>query len=509
MKNLINVIFLLNILFLLFSTINGQIIVPMKKNLNSYYVKIFYDKDPNKSEFVKINMALYFTFIPLPQLIDYKIHSENEIIEIDNNEYITELISYNNLYLENNIDYNLDNFYFYSINKTKINNDFTNMQSTKYINLFKGQFGLSPILESDNTNILYILKQKHLINKMSFGLCFNYNKENNDILFFGEIEEKIKNDLLKNKNIITKFDMNQKLIKKYNKWGFKLDGIVVEKNTGLIKNVKHKYFAYFNIIEDRIFVPDKIMEYLISRIFNNYIKNKICFVTEYGDKKFINCYKKKINKEKNFFPNIIFVVDNYSFKLTFNDLFINSINSNEIIFIIQKNYYDIDTSIILFGSRFLKKYITEFDFEQKKIIFHSENILPKINLAQIEDDSWKDMIRDYNKEIEHYDSNYGNEKEEEDEEDNNDDNIENENINNDNDDNIKSDEEKKIINEDINKKEKEFADYKINYKHILIIFIIIIIIVSIFIFFKVRKKIRINKEKDYFKEPLDDSKYKE
>ena len=29
---------------------------------------------------------------------------------------------------------------------------------------------------------------------MSFGLCFNYKNENNDILFFGEIEEKIKND---------------------------------------------------------------------------------------------------------------------------------------------------------------------------------------------------------------------------------------------------------------------------------------------------------------------------
>ena len=87
MKNLINVIFLLNILFLLFSTINGQIIVPMKKNLNSYYIKIFYDKDPNKSEFVEINMALCFAFIPLSRLIDYKIHSVNELIEIDNNEY--------------------------------------------------------------------------------------------------------------------------------------------------------------------------------------------------------------------------------------------------------------------------------------------------------------------------------------------------------------------------------------------------------------------------------------
>ena len=512
MKNSINAIYLLSIFFSIFSIINGQIIIPMKKNLNSYYIKIFYDKDKKDAEFVKINMALDFTFIPLPKIIDYKIHSENELIEIDNNEYITELISYNNLYLENNFDYNLDNFDFYSINKTKLNNDFANMQSTRYINLFKGQFGLSPILESDNTNILYILKQKQLINKMSFGLCFNYKNENNDILFFGEIEEKIKNDLLKNRNIITEFAMNNKLLKKYNKWGFKLDAIVVEKNTGLIKNVKHKYFAYFNIIEDRIFVPDKIMEYLISRIFNNYIKNKICFVTEYSDKKFINCYKKKINKEKNFFPNIIFVVDNYSFKLTFNDLFINSINSNEIIFIIQKNYYDIDTSIILFGSRFIKKYITEFDIEQKKIIFHSENILPRINLAQIDDDSWKDMIRDYNKEIEHYDSNYGNEKEVEEEEDDSDnnENIDNiNNINNNDDNNIKTDEEKIIDNNKDNNKKKEIMDYKINLKYIFIVFIIIIIIASVFIFLKVRKKIRINKEKDYFKEPLEESKYKE
>ena len=82
----------------------------MKKNLNSYYLKIFYDKNKKDAEFVKINMALDFTFIPLPKIIDYKIHSENELIEIDNNEYITELISYNNLYLENNFDYNFRKF---------------------------------------------------------------------------------------------------------------------------------------------------------------------------------------------------------------------------------------------------------------------------------------------------------------------------------------------------------------------------------------------------------------
>ena len=507
MKNLICVIFLLNIFISIIAQINGLLITPMKKNLNNYYIKIFYDKDKGKSEFVKINMALDFSFIPLSQMVDYKIISENEIIEIDNSEYNTKLISCNNFYFENNSEHNIENFNFYYINKTQLNKEDKYKDNTKYSNIYKGQFGLSPLYAEENENLLNILKQNKLINKMSFGFSFNYKQNNEDILFFGEIEEKNKKFLLNNKKILTKLDLNTKLIKKFNKWGFKLDAVVVEKSTGLTKNIKHKYFAYFNLIEDRIFVPDKIMEYLISRVFNTYIKNKICFVTEYGDKKFINCFKKKINKEKKNFPSIIFVVDNYGFKLAYDDLFINSVNKNEIIFIIQKNYYDIDTSIILFGSRFLKKFTTEFDLEENKISFHSENVIPIINLEKIEDDSWKDIIRDYNQETEHYDSNYGNEKEVEEEDDN--DNNENiDNINND-DNNIKTDEEKIIDNNKDNNKKKEIMDYKVNLKYIFIVFIIIIIIASVFIFLKVRKKIRINKEKDYFKEPLEESKYKE
>jgi len=504
-KNKYIIIFLFNIFASFILQVNGQLSIPMKKNLNSYYIKVFIDKDKTKSEFVKINMALDYTFIPLPQLIDFKINSENEIIEIDNEEYTTKLITCNNLYLENNLNYNLDSFNFYSLNKSEINKDFINKQSTPYIELFKGQFGLSPLYESDNLNILYILKQKQLIKKMSFGFNFNNIKQiDDDFLFFGEIEEE------KNKNIVTEFDMNQKLIKKYNKWGFKLDAIVIEKTTGLIKHVKHKYFAYFNIIEDRIFVPDKIMEYLISRIFSTYIKNRVCFVTEYSDKKFINCYKKKISKEKNIFPNIYFVVDNHGFKLTYDDLFISSINNNELIFIIQKNYYDIDTNIILLGSRFLKKYTTEFDLEQNKIIFHSENVLQIIDLAQIEDDFWKDMIRDYNKEIEHYDSNWGNENEDEDNDDS--DNVKDNGDITDNDVNTNRDNDKKEINNDNNNgkvNDNDNFDYKGYLKYFLVIFIIIIIIIGIFKFFKFRKNIRINKEKAYFKEPFNEEKNEE
>ena len=81
-------IILLNIFCCVIIQINGQVIVPMKKNLNSYYVKIYYDKDKHKSEFVKINMALDFTFIDFSNIQDFNIYSEDEIIELDNKEYI-------------------------------------------------------------------------------------------------------------------------------------------------------------------------------------------------------------------------------------------------------------------------------------------------------------------------------------------------------------------------------------------------------------------------------------
>ena len=297
------------------------------------------------------------------------------------------------------------------------------------------------------------------------------------------------------------FLLTKKLLKKYNKWGTKIEALVVEKKNEIVKHTKHKYFAYFNIIEDRIFVPDKIMEYIISRIFNTYIKNNICFITEYFEKKFINCKKNKIIEEKENFPSIIFVIKRFAFKMTFDDLFIDSIKETELIFIIQKNYYDIDTSIILFGSRFFKKYLMEFDLDSNspKITFHSDKILPTINLDNIEDDFWRDMVRDYNKETEHYDSNYGEDSsDEEDDKDNKEDDDKNTtNLDDDN-----NDRNNNGGDGDKNKKIKFEIEYKSFYKLIFVLLLIVIIFVGICIFLKYRKRIRIEKEKKYFNQPL-------
>ena len=501
------------IIFSIIPKINNQLIIPITRNMNSYYVKIFFDKDKRKSEFVKINMALDFTFIPLSQNYssqnensNAKIYLEDEIVEIDNKEFNTKLISTNNFFLEEENNINLNNFKFHYISKNDLDKYEINKGYRLYNNLYFGQIGLSPLYSDNYLNILYILKEQKIINYMSFGIYLDKEK---NFLFFGKIEDQ-KNDIFKDKVNSQSFELNKKLIKKYNKWGTKIDGLVIDKTNNLIKHSRHKYFVYFSLIEDRIFVPDKVMVYLISRVFNIYIKNNICFVTEYNEKKFINCKKEKIMKEKDNFPAIIFVIKKFGFKLTFDDLFINSLKENEIIFIIQKNYYDIDTSIILLGSRFFKKYLIEFDYEKNQIIVNSENVLPVINMDEIEDDFWKDLVRDYNKETEHYDSNYGNEGSNNKKNDKkiDDKNNINEDIKNNNLTKNKN-VEKNIVNTN-NKNENKKVTLEFEYSFLIKLFwiflFIIIIFVGICVFLHFRKKIRIEKQKNYFNDPLNENK---
>ena len=491
--------------------IKAQLLIPISKDMNCYYAKIFFDKEKKEYEYVKINMALDLTFIPLSQNYtsknpsDATLYLENEIIEINNIEYNTKVISTNNFIFEDN-NINLNNLKFFYINKKDINRGDINKNNKFYSNLFYGQLGLSPIYDDNNYNLLYALKEQNIISQMSFGFYLGKNK-NNNYLFFGNIDKN--NDIFKDSSLSNIISLDKKILKKYNKWGTKIEALVVENKNEIIKHTKHKYFAYFNIIEDRIFVPDKIMEYIISRVFNTYIKKDICFISEYIDKKFINCKKNKIIDEKDNFPSIIFVIKKLGFKLTFDDLFIDSIKENELIFIIQKNYYDIDTGIILFGNRFFKKYLIEFDLENTKIVFHSDKSLPIINLDDIEDDFWRDMVRDYNKETYHYDSNYDDDGNNE-EKDKNDDinssdninNLENEEDNNINNKNNNNNDDKK---DKKNKKKIKFEiGYDIFYKLIWIILFVVLFFIGICVFLHFRKKIRIEKEKKYFNQPLND-----
>ena len=100
--------------------IHSQIKVPITKNMNSYYIKVFFDKDKKRSEFIKINMALDFTFIPFSQNYSKSeglIYSEDEIVEIDYKEFNTKLISANYFILEEQNNMNLNNLRFYYIHK--------------------------------------------------------------------------------------------------------------------------------------------------------------------------------------------------------------------------------------------------------------------------------------------------------------------------------------------------------------------------------------------------------
>ena len=199
-------IFLVIIELLLIQEISNQLMIPISRDMNCYYLKIFLNKEKRKSEYIKINLALDFTFIPLSQNIssqfhniNFKIYSENEIIEIDNNEYNTKLLSLNNFYLEEENDININNFRFYYINKKEINKDYINKNNNMYNNIYYGQLGLSPLYDDNNLNIIYVLKEQNIINQMSFAIFFDKNK-NNNYLFFGNFD-KNKIDFLKDKSL--------------------------------------------------------------------------------------------------------------------------------------------------------------------------------------------------------------------------------------------------------------------------------------------------------------------
>ena len=177
--NLFSFIFFLLINFTFFPRLKCQLIVPIRKEMNCYYIKIFFSEDKKKAEYIKINMALDFTFIPLSynyssstQNSNAKIYLDNEIIEIDNREYNTKLISTNTFLLEGN-NININNFKFFYINKKDLNQNEINKDYQVYNNLYFGQLGLGPIYNDNSLNLLYVLKEQNIIKKIISILILN------------------------------------------------------------------------------------------------------------------------------------------------------------------------------------------------------------------------------------------------------------------------------------------------------------------------------------------------
>ena len=145
----------------------------------------------------------------------------------------------------------------------------------------------------------------------------------------------------------------------------------------------------FNFDNRYYFSSKEYFESIKLNFFNEYLKKGICTIHElkefYLRYKYITCNKKNFNEEKNKFPILYFFSSgfNYTFELTYNDLFIDI--NDDILFLMFFDPWN--PKIFKFGEKFMTKYQLLFVIDQKNIGF--------INYSKREEKKDKDEKQDF------------------------------------------------------------------------------------------------------------------
>ena len=297
------------------------------------------------------------------QNFNNNITNEKNIL-FKNNVYVNAFCIKNNISIknENNLIINFESNFLIG---TKLNDNFY-INNEKYKNILGLKY-MNSNIELYNYNFLYNLKEKNIISKLIFYFNFTNNKKdlNQGNLIIGEDPHKI-NSLLKKEDL---YKMNIIFKISFIECASIFHSIYV--NNNLIEENKE---IYFNVNFNGFKAPKKFFSFINISFFNEYYKNNNCFYIN-SNKSFIYC-NSNINIKK--FPEIKFYNKeiNYTFVLTFKDLFIK-INNKYYFLIVCENYNWI------FGIPFIKKFNPVFDQENKFIGFYkkylTENLIKNNN----------------------------------------------------------------------------------------------------------------------------------
>ena len=353
--------------------------IPITLNFNAYFSNI-YIGDPPQKLLLPLDQELQITWA---DTIHYKKEDSFSSKEINKTK-----ISFRKVNLFGNTI--SDKIYF-------INDDIdTNCSNNITINDFwfvvvgnsrgydsrVGGIGLSFIFSYEEYSLIHHLKKNNLINYLSYGfippqLIINNNLNDSNTSFINKEGFIFFGGLPKN-YIINKYRYNCKITGKYNFWSCDLPYILFGEityysnpnNTLFFEN---NNYAYFNGAERRILAPEDFMLFLKHNYFKNEIINGTCKYYLYGMNYVFECLCNIIN----IFPNISFIFDNYQYKFTSDELF-DYYGGGNCLFVIQGNH--LRKNNFVFGTPFLNKFISNFDYETKYITFYSENKISEIDL---------------------------------------------------------------------------------------------------------------------------------
>lgn len=305
--------------------------------------------------------------------------------------------------------YARDSFSFF--NSTDLKNNISNIYleffyasylSYQKYNQICGVLGLGlrkRMANFDFETFLTSLKKKKLINNYSWTYLF-FNKDKdldaNKILNIPEIQ---------NDYIIKNFD-GMIIIGNYSEFNNSniFSTLAIERDNelrwDLLFNKIYNKYKTININEkkvyfdlsinfDYIIIPQDYFDDFITPYFLPFFENKKCFLKEIKNGiyiyEIITCNKNLFSeKDITNFPSIYFYHQdfNYTFELTYNDLFL--IKNNEIFFLLIKNKNNFNQDIWRMGKIFLNKYQFSFNQDSKTINFHQKEIKSqKIGITNI------------------------------------------------------------------------------------------------------------------------------
>ena len=199
----------------------------------------------------------------------------------------------------------------------------------------------------DELNIFTMLEKKDIIT--SYNWMINYTSSDEGNFIVGELLHNIDKQNYKEEDLLTGHPYTYKAIQEM--WGLRMDDILFN---GTNFRPNHECYFYYEL---NYILGIGYLEKELDKFFNDSINNGTCFKKNiaypYGPHIFFYCDKEKYKNNMKYFPPLQFLHRemNYTFELTYEDLFIEKYDKLILLIFFEESGYTWKL-----GKPFLKKY---------------------------------------------------------------------------------------------------------------------------------------------------------
>ena len=257
-----------------------------------------------------------------------------------------------------------------SIDSINFNFEYYTIKKRSNIHLINNALALS-YNNNENKDFLSQLKNNKIIQKKIYGFEYELTEEKQGNFYIGDIPKIL---------TMRKYKVKCPIIinNKTERWGCKINKIYFE-------NFEYKTFdnqiITFGIERTKMIIPKKILLFINETVFIKFYKSKDCFYKNILSRKNIYCNQNIISK----LPKINFEFFNFSLIFNLEILFENTIKKNNSITVLKLNFEinDQDENEWVLGWKFLKSYLTKFDYEKGLIKFYNNEPFLSIKLKKM------------------------------------------------------------------------------------------------------------------------------